>query len=393
MNRNPRRINRINRALVRTAAIVSISALGAAGGVTIARADTVLAVEGLMQRPGKTATAFGGAFCQHGCRSVNNPTSLLTGFTNQARGADRIEAEVAAALADPTTGTVTVIGWSLGAASIDTTEDRWQANPESAPAPGRVRLVTFGRPNDRDDDRQTAAPEYRIERLDVVMQYDKIADKPDRFGFYSWLNSAMAGSRHFDYFTADINDPTNLVYRDGQTTHMLIEADVLPLLRWRDWFTPDDRMAELDAKYRPLVEADYDRPAYVEQGPGADWGNGVEPETLRDNEEESWSERSTESGSVEPEPAAGGMSSALMDGESTSTAARTRSHSSPNRSTTKPSGDDSESESTEVEPSEKDSESKPSTALSSDSEPNTASTSPDDDQDDDTAASEGGEDE
>lgn len=384
MNRNPRRINRINRALVRTAAIVSIAALGAAGGVTIARADTVLAAEGLMQRPGKTATAFGGAFCQHGCRSVNNPTGLLTGFTNQARGADRIEAEVAAALADPAAGTVTVIGWSLGAASIDTTEQRWQADPESAPAPGRVRLVTFGRPNDRDSDRQAVQPEFRIERLDVVMQYDRIADKPDRFGLFSFINSAMAGSRHFDYFAADINDPSNLVYRDGQTTHMLIEADVLPMLRWRDWFTPDDRMAELDAKYRPLIEADYDRPAYVEQGAGADWANGVEPEALRDNDqEESWSEPSIESGSAEPEAADDGMSSALTDGESTSTSARTRSHSSPNRSTTKLSDDDSESEPSEAEPSEEDSESSPSTA----------SDSPDDDQDTpaDSAESEGGE--
>lgn len=38
----PNHTRAINRALVRTAAIVSISALGAAGGVTIARADGIL---------------------------------------------------------------------------------------------------------------------------------------------------------------------------------------------------------------------------------------------------------------------------------------------------------------------------------------------------------------
>lgn len=271
------------RAWDRAMLIAALSALAAAATITTARADTVLATEGLMQRPGKTATAFQGAFCQHGCRSVNNPTGLFTGFTNLARGADRLESA-----AEAVDGPVSLIGWSLGAAVIDEQLAEWGGTP-----PPIRQVVTFGSPNnerDRNRDFTQAVPDV-APRLNVVAQYDIVADKPARLGWYSAIN--LSWSQHWSYFAADINDPANLVYRDGSTTHMLIEADVLPMLRWRDWFTSDERIAQLDAKYRPLVERDYDRPTYVEQGAGADWANGVEPETLRDSEveveEESWS--------------------------------------------------------------------------------------------------------
>ncbi|CAA0129273.1 SL1278 acyltransferase Chp1 [Mycolicibacterium vanbaalenii] len=269
------------RVLRRRLLLVGIGGMLAAGSITagVAKADTVLAAEGLMQRPGKTQTAFGGVFCEHHtCQSVNNPTGLFTAFTNVPRGAAMVAAAVGA-----TKGPVMVIGWSLGAASIERQLREWADNPESAPAVDRVRVVTFGapEPTGRDRDRAAAIPATapRYEQLDVVAQYDKIADKPDRWGWYSMINTAS--SQHFSYFDVDIDDPRHLVYRDGQTTRMLIEADVLPMLKKWDWLLSDERMAELDAKYRPLVERDYDRPDYVPQGAGADWGNGVEPEALR----------------------------------------------------------------------------------------------------------------
>ena len=200
-------------------------------------------------------------------------------------------------------------------------------------------VVTFGNPYNRfggseRDSRHAVQPPasspYRA--LDVVMQYDRLADRPTRRGWYSALNARM--SRHYDYFDADINDPSNLVYRDGATTHMLIEADVLPLLKGWDWLLTDERMAELDAKYRPLIERDYDRPAYVEQGPGADWGNGVEPAVLRDNEEESWSEPLAGTGSANGSEPGGSTtleisdgSDKLLDESESSTASKSATHS------------------------------------------------------------------
>ncbi len=116
--------------------------------------------------------------------------------------------------------------------------------------------------------------------LDVTLQYDSVADQPTRWGWYSSMNNAFA--RHLEYFQpVDINNPNNLIHQDATgTTYMLIKADVLPMLKWQAWFTSPARMAELDARYRPLIEKDYDRPAYTPQGEGADWGNGNPPPSL-----------------------------------------------------------------------------------------------------------------
>lgn len=90
------------------------------------------------------------------------------------------------------------------------------------------------------------------------------------------INASFA--RHFAYFEdVDINDPDNLIYEENGTTYMLARANVLPMLQWRAAFTSPQRMAELDAQYRPMVERDYDRPDYVPQGDGADWGAGNPP--------------------------------------------------------------------------------------------------------------------
>ena len=276
---------RTARAWDRTLAGLSVGALAAAGILWAAEADaaTVLAAEGLMQRPGTTQQAFGGAFCEHHtCKSVNNPTGLFTAFSNVPNGAAKVAAAVGA-----TDGPVTVIGWSLGAASIQHQLLKWAEKPETAPAVDRLRIVTFGapEPTSRDRDRAAVAPVPEYEHLSIVAQYDQIADKPTRWGWYSMLEVSL--SQHMSYDEADINDPGNLVYRDGNTTHMLIPAAELRQLRglrWlRDigWVTPE-RYDEVDAERRARIEQDFDRPDFRPQGEGADWANGIEPEGLRD---------------------------------------------------------------------------------------------------------------
>ena len=166
------------------------------------------------------------------------------------------------------------------------------ADPATAPDPQRVWIVTTGNPLNRyggtQRDRAAAIPAVQPYRhLDVVNQYDSVADRPARWGWYSQRELSL--SRHLAYDEVDINAPENLVYRDGNTTYMLVPAKELRQLRGlrflRDigWVTPE-RYDELDAERRTRIEADYDRPAYIEQGPGADWGNGVEPEVLREQE-------------------------------------------------------------------------------------------------------------
>ncbi|WP_374158350.1 PE-PPE domain-containing protein [Mycobacterium sp. G7A2] len=261
------------------AATLSTSAALALSWAPSAPAATVLVAEGTAQPAGTAQTAFSGAFCAHNtCRSIRNARHPF----GVAMGSQQMQDAI-----DATQGPLIVMGFSLGAASVYDRMRAWENEPAIAPDVDRLKLiVTFGNPENKygGDDRKNSyagLPEAQpYQHLDVAMQYDSVADRPTRWGWYSMINLTFA--RHLDYFDPiDINDPDNLVYQDADgSTYMLIKADVLPMLKWMDWFTTDERMAELDAKYRPLVERDYDRPDYIPQGEGADWGNGTPSPTV-----------------------------------------------------------------------------------------------------------------
>ena len=241
-------------------------------------AATALFAEGATRQSGEAQSAFGGAFCEENtCRSLGRGTITPSG------SARRIQDAV-----DSTPGEIIVAGYSVGAAGVYNRLRTWEEDPTLAPDPERVVLVvTFGNPENKfgGDNRRvpgTGLPQTQpYDHLDVVAQYDSVADSPTRFGFYSAVNSLFS-NRHFAYFEGlDVDDPDNLVYQEGNTTYMLIPAETLPMVSWLAPFVSDERLAELDARYRPLVERDYDRPAYMPQGEGADWGNGTPPPSLQ----------------------------------------------------------------------------------------------------------------
>ncbi len=266
----------------RTAVAGSLAALVMPAAAALAAAPapvaaTALFAEGATRQGGEAQTAFGGAFCEN-----NTCRSLGRGTVTRKITSGQIQTGV-----DTTSGDLILVGYSVGGAGMYDRLREWEKNPALAPDPSRVVLiVTYGNPENKfggenRNQSDVGLPSYQpYEHLDVVAQYDGVADNPVRFGFYSFINTAVF-SRHFSYFDdLDINDPDNLVYQEGNTTYMLIPAKTLPMLRWVEPFVSAERLAELDAKYRPLVERDYDRPAYVAQGEGADWGNGTPPPSL-----------------------------------------------------------------------------------------------------------------
>lgn len=266
-------------ALVSCAAAVLMPAALMVSPAPTSGAATALFAGGATRPSGEAQTAFGGAFCeQNTCRSLGRGTVTKTLASNQIQTA-----------VDATPGDLILVGYSVGAAGIYDRMREWEANPAIAPDPARVVLiVTYGNPENKFGGRNrqnadTGLPAVQpYDHLDVVAQYDGVADYPTRFGFYSVVNSAFG--QHFAYFDGlDINDPDNLVFQEGNTTYMLIPAETLPMVRWLQPFVSAQRLAELDAKYRPLVEQDYDRPAYVPQGEGADWGNGNPPPSLTES--------------------------------------------------------------------------------------------------------------
>ena len=276
----------VNRRVRRTlAAALAVPAATVLSYAPVAPAATVLAAEGTLQPTRSTQSAFSRTFCvRNTCRSINNARTPLDVST----GSYQLQAAV-----DATPGDIILMGYSLGAASIYDRMRKWAKTPALAPDPQRVVLVvTFGNPENRFGGSNRKAANTGLPavqphpHLDVTLQYDSVADQPTRWGWYSSMNNAFA--RHLEYFQpVDINNPNNLIHQDGTgTTYMLIKADVLPMLKWQAWFTSPARMAELDARYRPLIEKDYDRPAYSPQGEGADWGNGNPPPTVQTTDAE-----------------------------------------------------------------------------------------------------------
>lgn len=286
--------HRRHKAGIAALAAVLVPGISLVPVVPAAGAATALFAEGATRQSGEAQTAFGGAFCeQNTCRSLGRGT-----VTRKLTSA-QIQAAV-----DATPGELILVGYSVGGAGMYDRLREWERNPQLAPDPDRIKLiVTLGNPENKFGGENRNQVDVGLpaiqpyEHLDVVAQYDGVADNPTRFGFYSWVNTAIF-SRHFAYFQEDldINAPENLVYQEGNTTYMLIPAKTLPMLRWIEPFVTEERLAELDARYRPLVERDYDRPAYVPQGEGADWGNGNPPPSLAESEENEIQTVANESG-------------------------------------------------------------------------------------------------
>lgn len=158
-----------------------------------------------------------------------------------------------------------------------------------------VQVWAFGSPETpkRDSKRTVTVSEDRSTVTFVVSLYDPIADKMARWNLYAAINSRL--STHLTgYDDLDLSNPSaTYTAPDGSTT-LYYAPDVLPMLKWREKWTTSERMAELDAKYRPRVEAAYDRPVHVPAP------NEPEPELA---EEETWSEpESGESDDAEPAP-------------------------------------------------------------------------------------------
>ena len=126
----------------------------------------------------------------------------------------------------------------------------------------RVEVWAFGSPETpRKGDRREVTESRETVRF-VVALYDPVADKMARWNIYAAINSRM--STHLKgYDNLDLSNPSaTYTAPDGSTT-LYFAPEVLPMLKWREPFTSPERMAELDAKYRPRIEAAYNRPVKV----------------------------------------------------------------------------------------------------------------------------------
>ncbi len=253
------------RQLRRRLMLVGFGGMLAVGSITagVAKADTV-SMRGVMGfQPDYQSLGL----CP--CKPLSHPVMPWSVPTITKRISDWVETPDAVNLGAPKvalTYSLTTVG------ALDYVD-----SPGAKP----VEVWAFGSPETpKRDGRAKVAPESRESVHFVVALYDPIADPMLRWNLYAAINSRLSTHLH-GYDDLDLSNPSaTYTAPDGSTT-LYYAPDVLPMLKWREKWTTPERMAELDTKYRPRVEAAYDRPVHVPAP------NEPEPELA---EEETWSE-------------------------------------------------------------------------------------------------------
>ena len=106
---------------------------------------------------------------------------------------------------------------------------------------------------------------YRVTEL--WKQYDGWADWPTRPNPLAIAN-AIAGQMYVHptaYLTIDPTDPKNVTWTNGNMTYILVPNKDLPIVQPLRWIGLNALADTMQERYRPIIEAAYDRPETQEQ--------------------------------------------------------------------------------------------------------------------------------
>ncbi len=119
--------------------------------------------------------------------------------------------------------------------------------------------------------------------LDIAREYDPIADFPaNPFNVLAYANAVAAFiSVHLEYDEVDLDDPDNIVWKEGNTTYVFAKTEHLPLLQgFYDWGL-GSLVEDLEPGLKKAIDKAYNRT----------WLEGKEPQgevnTLNSTQEES----------------------------------------------------------------------------------------------------------
>lgn len=174
-----------------------------------------------------------------------------------------------------TEGPVTVVGVSQGAVVINYEKRRLAA---AAYPSGGISFITIGDPTNSDggilaklapvhipllDFTIPPSPVDTYETTEIVREFDGLADWPDKpFNAVADLN-ALAGAIyiHPNYGGLDLDDEDNVITENGNTTHILVKTDDLPLTQvLRDVGVDDNVVDAIDKPLRKVINRAYDGP-------------------------------------------------------------------------------------------------------------------------------------
>jgi hypothetical protein len=168
---------------------------------------------------------------------------------------------------DQTTGTKVLFAFS-GGARVAAAWLAEHADDPDAPSPAELSFVVIGNPT-RAYGGATATlvgptmemPQTQYQVLDIARQYDLISDFPTNPFNLLALANAFVGFvfLHLDYADVDVNDPDNVMWKEGNITYVFVPTQNLPLLeplrmQGLDWLAD-----ALNEPLKQIVELGYDR--------------------------------------------------------------------------------------------------------------------------------------
>lgn len=199
-----------------------------------------------------------GSLCRtDSCAPVGYPSFVTASGVKML--ADRISA--ATDISNGMNAETVVFGYSHGA----TVAARWMqqnADDLEAPSPDRLSFVLIGNPHRAHGNSLPPIPQTRYQVIDIVRQYDPVADYPDRFNLLALLNvsTSILSPIHLDYTDVDIDDPANTVWTEGNVTYVFVPTQNLPLLGPLRLVGLGWLADALNEPLKEIIEQAYDRP-------------------------------------------------------------------------------------------------------------------------------------
>mgnify|MGYP005814997437 CR=1 FL=1 len=203
--------------------------------------------------------ALGGSLCQsNSCASVPYMPFFTRGGVKALD--NRLAASTALTLSAGGGATI-VVGYSNGALVAE----RWLAEHADAPGeppPDELSFVLIGNPRRAYGGSMPALPPTDYHVIDIVQQYDPLADFPDRPNLLALANVAAGifSPLHLNYYRVKLEDPANTVWTEGNTTYVFVPTENLPLLARLRLMGMNKLADALNEPLKEIVERAYDRP-------------------------------------------------------------------------------------------------------------------------------------
>lgn len=264
---------------------------------------------------------------------------------SEQEAVDKLKTEI---LADESTETLYVVGYSQGASAVVRAIKDLEADEESGYTPSNVVVILAANPRRNDGGLLTRFPAFTLplvgatfgegttsgetKIIQVTKQYDGVADAPVYFlnpvaDANAILGYVYLHSGYYQDVTATDELPANgaIVTEYGNVTDILIEnkpGDLPLTMPLKSIGVPDEVIKALDPFLRAVIETAYDRP-----GPGDEFPSEPVPFKLLPGPDQ-WADdaQSVAAGAVQTVQALGSLGSpaaTLQDGDNARTTANT----------------------------------------------------------------------